>query len=177
MGGRGIPPIAIVEQSHCMVCGPGKGYSPSSLKKTVLGAAFCILCSGLEGRGNWAHLTDPRSLLILGGPKKLWLARNRPRAAVGLGGSVSANAHAGPLNAGNGEMGERRTFEQAGRWERTARVMWTTAPRTTRARSRAWTWPPVVMPSASLVGCGVWGWGVDPRHCPGGHAASGGVRA
>jgi hypothetical protein len=44
-----------------------------------------------------------------------------------------------------------QTCKRTGRWERTGHAMMRRAPRTPRTRSRAWTWPPVLTPLASIV--------------------------
>jgi hypothetical protein len=55
--------------------------------------------------------------------------------------SLAAGLHAGHTMrdaCGPHIAGCMQTCEQTGRWKRTPHVMWTTAPRTTRTRSRAW---------------------------------------
>jgi hypothetical protein len=64
------------------------------------------------------------------------------------GAGASASADAGEIAGGWPACGTQvPTSEQTGRRERTEQVMWARAPRAPRTRSRAWTWPPVLVPS------------------------------
>ncbi len=62
------------------------------------------------------------------------------RSGAGASASANAGVHAG-VNAGHTMRDacgphNAQTCEQTGRWERTGQLKWTTAPRTTRTRSR-----------------------------------------